>query len=228
MAPGVRSKKEMQEQLEQLYPRPPPPNQLSRLYNRWRKLCTRPVCYPTMAEEVHCVMQALRWHRLPSQPPSVVLDPCAGTCALVNELASWLTHLPLQFTSNDIHVGYPTTHHLDATLPSCWERLPQPDLIVSSPPFELLDIMLPEFVARARIATILHVPGDYLSNGPQHRRQLWRYLEGQRCTAMVEGLPRVHGRPMRRCAWLFVFSSPEWKDLLWRPPGDRWMLTQAA
>jgi hypothetical protein len=228
MSSAVRTRSELQHQLSSLYPHPIPAGQLSKLYNRWARMCARPVCYPTLEEEVYCLLDTIKWEKLPQRGElATLLDPCAGTGCLLAELWARLQHLRLRFIGNDLHPAFDATYHLDATLPSSWEVMPRPDAIVSSPPYELLDILFPEFIWRARVVAMLHVPGDYISNGPQHRRMLWAHLEREGLTATIEGLPRVAGRPMRRCAWLIIFKSAQLKERLWRPRTHRVVLTQA-
>ena len=178
------------------------------------------MCYPTVAQETACLADTIAWDRLQPLPDLVLLDPCSGTHGLTRSLYTCLPSLQLQIITNDIHPYHDATYHMDATDPTIWQHLPTVDIIACSPPFEILDITLPEFIQRARIVTILHVPGDYLSNGPSYRRKLWRHR-----TAIIEGLPRVAQRPMRRCIWLLVFSSARCKHFLWRPSTSRVLLT---
>jgi hypothetical protein len=226
MSATVRSKEELKNQMEDSYPEALPAGQLSRLYNRWKRLCAQPICYPTLPEEVYCLLDAIKWGNLPWGGRLTLLDPCAGTASITQTLHQELGTRRLRYLTNDIHPAYQTDYHLDATLPSSWEHLPAAEIVCCSPPYELLDILMPEFIKRTKIVAMLHVPGDYISNGPQYRRQLWQRLERQGRTATIEGLPRVAGRPMRRCAWILLFRSAMWKRLLWKPVGNRLVMAQ--
>lgn len=227
MTSQVRSKQELQEQMDSLYPQTVPSSQLSRLYNKWKKLSQRPICFPTLPEEVYSLVDSIDWQRLVEYGYGRLFDPCCGTSSLLDTMAQELPHLPLSFTSNDINMDFSASYHMDATLNSSWDRTPTMDVVCSSPPFELLDIILPLCIQHATVATALHVPGDFISNGPQYRRQLWQELEEQGRTVTIEGLPRVNGRPMRRCIWIIIFTSKQWKTALWMHKGDRFTTTSA-
>jgi hypothetical protein len=50
-----------------------------------------------------------------------------------------------------------TTVYLDVVVPEQFAQLPAGDLLCSSPPFELLDVLLPLFVEQASEVVALHV-----------------------------------------------------------------------
>lgn len=173
----------------------------------------------------------LNWKSLAQvAEPVTAVDPFSGYGTIPWALEHHAAQQGVQLTcvTNDIAAHQPAQFHLDALAPSFWEQLfpeEDPHIIVSSPPFELLDALAPDLVQRSRVLTALHVPGDYLTNGGQIRRCWWSELQRQGRTAIIQGLPPCPGRPVRRCVGLLVFNNAHYKRLLWQSTLDTVTLT---
>jgi hypothetical protein len=131
---------------------------------------------------------------------TVFYDPFAGSGTVVEVFAD----AGCKVVDNDVNPVFGCSTAVDALQPYTYDWL-APQVIVSSPPFELLDIAAPLMVAKAGVVACIHVPGHWLSN-PRAARQVWlQQLADQGRLHIIMGLPRaVVGR---RCAWVLVFSS---------------------
>lgn len=179
-----------------------------------------PLTFATTPEEVQPLSALINWERLLKlQPEPWIMDPCAAEGAILSTLKMELPAVARSavLLSNDINTGFPTDYHFDIITPDEWNVLPQhPDLLICSPPFNLLDAILPDLVLRAKICTMCHIPGDYIHNGPAYRRKWWAHLQSQGRTAEIRGLCRVKGRGTRRCSWLCIFATASLKQALWQ------------
>jgi hypothetical protein len=81
-----------------------------------------------------------------------VLECCSGEDAITNVLTSYPGYgdMRIRTWTNDLDPSRPAQTHLDATLPATWERLcPSPDRgnqpfwVVTNPPFEYADQIVP-------------------------------------------------------------------------------------
>jgi hypothetical protein len=123
--------------------------------------------------------------------------------------------------NNDINTAFPTSLHFDALQLEEWELAPPNiDIIIASPPFQLLDPFLGEFLMRASLFVCIHTPSDYIANGPTYRRSLWNWYQEAGLTAELRGLPRVKARNTRRCSWLIIFKISEFKKRFWQASVD--------
>ena len=191
----------------------------SRLHTEWLRATEDPLTFATTFEEVQPLSTLINWDavcNIISSP--VIMDPCAGEGAILSALRAEIPKVEERATtiSNDINTGFKTDYHFDIINPEDWSVvLPQVDVFICSPPFNLLDAILPDLVLRATTCTICHTPGDYLQNGPSYRRKWWAYLQSQGRTAELRGLCRVKGRGTRRCSWLCIFATAQLRDTLW-------------
>ena len=120
--------------------------------------------------------------------------------------------------TNDINPAMPTTHHLNALLHSTYAHLQEKErihVIVSSPYSVVLDLALPLAVLYAHHAVCCHVPGHYVTSGPEPRMTWLRQLQHQQRLIIIEGLPA--GPVARRCMWLCIFRTPELRSLMTKP-----------
>eukprot|EP00877_Chromochloris_zofingiensis_P006429 jgi/Chrzof1/2039/UNPLg00695.t1 len=139
-----------------------------------------------------------------------ILDPFSGNGAV----ATGLQHLNKHVITNDINQHWAADSHADALQPAFY-RQHQPQIIVSSPWFAVLDIAIPLAVHFASICVCMHVPGHYISNAHCARQQWLRALFIQDRVHVIMGLPR--GPSGRRCAWLIIFASAALKQRMLRP-----------
>ena len=179
-----------------------------------------PLTFATTQEEVQPLSALIHWDRLLWMVPRpCIMDPCAAEGAILSTLKQELPAVRSKATliSNDINTGFSTDYHFDIVTPDEWKVLQHPpDIFVCSPPFNLLDAILPDLVLRARICTLCHIPGDYIHHGPTYRRLWWTHLQSEGRTAEIRGLCRVKGRGTRRCSWLCIFATAAWKHALWQ------------
>lgn len=215
--------------MQDAYGYPMPTRMATRLHTLWLQAMFDPVTHPTVPEEVQPLGALLDWDRLLMLEPSpTMMDPCAGNGNILAALAEELPWLEQRgkLINNDINTEYDTHLHFDCMTEEDWIVAPQDvDVFICSPPFQLIDILLPLLVQRARICVALHVPADYISNGPAYRRMYWSYLQHEGRIAEIRGLCRVKDRPTRRCAWILVFASQELKEALWQSTVDSFTLS---
>jgi hypothetical protein len=197
----------------------------TKLHTLWLRAQLNPVNFQTEPEEVQPLGALINWERLLKYRPSpVFLDPCAGPKGAI--LAALSEEVPAlqkeaHMINNDINTSYPTQLHFDALNPVEWDVAPPNiDIIVTSPPFQLLDPFLGECLNRANLFTCIHCPADYVSNGPVFRRTLWSWLQQQDLTAAIRGLPRAKDRNTRRCSWIIIFKTPLLNWMLWQSTID--------
>lgn len=197
----------------------------TKLHTLWLRAQLHPVAFYTEPEEVQPLGALINWERLlKHQPSPVLLDPCAGpTGAILAALAEEVPCLQTRakLVNNDINTSYPTQLQFDALNPVEWDIAPTKiDIIIASPPFQLLDPFVGECLHRASLFTCIHCPADYVSNGPVFRRTLWSWLQQQDRTAEIRGLPRAKERNTRRCSWIIIFKSRLLKQQLWQSSID--------
>jgi hypothetical protein len=126
-------------------------------------------------------------------------DPFAGSGTIAQAFAS----AGFKVTQNDLNPFWEQPTMADALQPGNYMLSPQ--VIVTSPPFEVLDLAVPILAAKATVVACVHVPGHWLSN-PRAARQRWlQQLAVQQRLHIIMGLER--GPSHRRCAWILVFSS---------------------
>jgi hypothetical protein len=87
--------------------------------------------------------------------------------------------------------------HLDALQPA-FHRARRAQVIVTSPPFGVLDIAAPLLVLAATVVACIHVPGHWLSSATKPRQQwLWQLCQQNR-VHIIMGLERgPMGRKVR-------------------------------
>jgi hypothetical protein len=140
---------------------------------------------------------------------STFYDPFAGT-GIISKVMSTAGYQVLQ---NDINPRYGHALAADALQPFHYQVPTQ--VLISSPPFDLLDIAAPLLAEFAHVVACIHVPGHWISN-PRVARQHWlSQLAAQDRLHVIMGLPR--GPSHRKCAWVLVFSSAYMKNHLLRP-----------
>ena len=126
-------------------------------------------------------------------------DPFAGSGTIAQAFAS----AGFKVTQNDLNPFWEQPTMADALQPGNYMLSPQ--VIVTSPPFEVLDLAVPILAAKAAVVACVHVPGHWLSN-PRAARQRWlQQLAVQQRLHTIMGLER--GPSHRRCAWILIFSS---------------------
>jgi hypothetical protein len=104
---------------------------------------------------------------------------------------------------NDMNPFWGAATAADALQPGSY-LLPY-QILVTSPPFEVLDLAVPLLAAKAGVAACVHVPGHWLSN-PRAARQQWlQQMAAAGRLHIIMGLER--GPSHRRCAWVVIFSS---------------------
>jgi len=158
------------------------------------------------AGEVHPLLAAVDFSGCSS-----FFDPFSGsgTISQVFQAAGYTV------TNNDLNPFWGAATAADALQPNCY-LLPF-QVLVTSPPFDLLDIAVPLLAAKAAVAACVHVPGHWLAN-PRAARQQWlsRMAAAGR-VHIIMGLER--GPSHKRCAWLLIFATTSLKQQLMLPGG---------
>ena len=133
-------------------------------------------------------------------------DPFAGSGTISQVFGS----AGYTVINNDLNPFWGAATSADALQPGNY-LLPF-QIIVTSPPFELLDLAVPLLALRAVIAACVHVPGHWLSN-PRAARQAWlSHIASAGRMHVIMGLER--GPSHKRCAWLIIFASARLKQQL--------------
>lgn len=194
---------------------PPSDSYITTVWNHYKQLSKRPVTLPTMSSEVDCLLHALKPSRIGDH--LVVLDPFCGTCSITNTVIDRLGLSRSSVITRDIKNGF------DALNPCSWNKEAQYDksatCIITSPPWELMDYVVPDLVRRAAIVAV-HVASDYAVNYTAHRQQFISGMEAKGLVTRVTGLPKVDKR--RRAMWLVMFKSTTVKSLCWTGIGDNY------
>ena len=139
---------------------------------------------------------------------SMFFDPFSGsgTISSVFETAGY------QVLNNDLNPYWGTPTTADGLQPGNY-LLPY-QIIVTSPPFGLLDLAVPLLASKVAVAACVHVPGHWLSN-PRAARQQWlSRMAAARRLHIIMGLER--GPSHKRCAWLVIFANPSLQQELMR------------
>jgi hypothetical protein len=147
---------------------------------------------PTDPAEVTALLEALDFTGCSS-----FLDPFAGS----GTIASVFGTQGYQVTQNDIDPFWRHATRADALQPLFYNYQP-PQVVVTSPPFELLDIALPLLAEKAKLLACVHVPGHWLTNARVPRQHWIAQLQAQGRLLVLLGLPR--GPTHQRCLWVVV------------------------
>ena len=157
---------------------------------------------PTAPEEVQVLLRALDFSGC-----SVFYDPFAGS----GTIAEQFRVQGYTVVQNDISSYWQHPTAVDALQPYTYDWV-VPQVIVSSPPFDALDIAAPLMAVKAGAVACIHVPGHWLSS-PRVARQRWLQqlaMEGR--LHIIMGLPR--GAAGRKCAWVLVFAARSIREQL--------------
>jgi hypothetical protein len=216
----MMSKVEFWNRLNELFGYEVPIKRSTRLRTYWLRALEDPVTFSTSEAELEPLTVLINWSRVTKlRRYPVLLDPCAGTCAIMSFLKDSIPELQQAYIyNNDVNSELPVELSFDCVSAQGPAHI---DVIVTSLPFEIIDVIAPELVQRASILTALHVPGDWITNGPKYRRLWHSWLsleEGRVCE--IRGLERVKGRPTRRCSWVIIFATKELKEYLWQATID--------
>ena len=148
----------------------------------------------------------------------VAFDPFVGTGAVP---ACFNKHqVPLDWVTNDIDPITTADFHLDAVNAGNWREFPLADCIVSSPPWELLDIVVPLCAQQAAWFSAIHTQGDFISSAPIYRQKWLQKLAAEGRLSTVQGLARPKTRNLRSGIWLIIFRDRHAKQLFWQPPAE--------
>jgi hypothetical protein len=167
-----------------------------------------PQCVTMNIDEVMCLVQAIDFSAVQK-----VCDPFAGTCTIQRALRT----IGVNTITNDINQSFPTDEHLDAFQPAFYANQ-HLDLIVTSPPFSFLDLVIPLMFHYTTRLLCVHIPGHYLTDAPPYRQQFLSLLHSKGLLHVQIGLPR--GPVGRKCLWLIMFKDIKSKLELCKPLGS--------
>lgn len=138
------------------------------------------------------------------------LDPFSGS----GSIASFFADMGYFVRQNDLDPGWLNVHsHADALQPVFYQSNPC-QVIVTSPPFGILDVAVPLLALAASAVACIHVPGHYISSATKPRQQWLQHLCKQDRLHVILGLER--GPIGRKCAFLLVFATAAIKKQLLR------------
>jgi hypothetical protein len=147
---------------------------------------------PTAVAEVEALLEAVDFSGCSS-----FMDPFAGA----GTIATVLQRQGFHVVQNDIDPRWQHATRADALQPFFYDYAAV-QVIITSPPFEFLDLAAPLMAEKAQVALCLHVPGHWLTN-PRVPRQHWLSgLQDQGRLKVLLGLPR--GPMHQRCAWVVI------------------------
>jgi hypothetical protein len=217
---NVYDKAQFHHRLSWLFGYPVSQKRASRLYTHWQEVITDPTTFVTMPAEISPLADYIDWKQLTTWVKNpVIMDPCAGEGTIPLYLKESVPSLVNSaMYTNDVSPCKLTDFHWDCVSPCSWENLPSNlDIIITSPPYEINDVIIGDLVLRSNWFTALHVQGDYISNGPSYRRSWYHWLETVEGRAVeIRGLPRIPTRATRRCSWIIVFRTSHIKEVLWK------------
>jgi hypothetical protein len=213
--PAVGS--EIAQQLQKCYGTHIRPHRLTLLSNKHQELLRHPTRFCTEDAELSALLGAIQWH---VRPPRlfVAFDPFVGTG---NIRTFFDKHrVPLSWVTNDADTQVAADFNLDAVSASNWTCFPLADFIICSPPWELLDVVLPVCAEQAMWFSAIHTQGDFISSAPVCRQTYLRMLaeQGRLCT--IQGLPRAKSRNLRNGIWLLIFKDTYAKNMFWHPNAE--------
>jgi hypothetical protein len=179
------------------------------LQTRDNTVVSTPACIATGLAELKPLMEVVDFSEA-----TMVLDPCSGTGAV----SMALKQVPLQVITNDINPQHVADNHEDALQPAFYKRLlavTTIDVVVVSPWFAHLDLMIPMLMRVARLCVCVHIPGHYFTNAIKTRYQFFEPLVAADRTHFIWGLPR--GPMGLRCAWMVIFRTSSMKHRMLKP-----------
>lgn len=169
------------------------------LLNKHVQECATPKCHPTDEKEVSILFESIELSGLG-------YDPCAGTGTLARK-AFELNPMVLGIHTRDVDEQHKVDSYGDSLtteVPPCTKSL---DFIIMSPPFRTADLWH-AWAKETNVDVIIsHVSGDYFSNNYDARKAFYAPYLNNNLIHMVEGLPLVKGRPMRRCCFIVLFKN---------------------
>ena len=137
--------------------------------------------YPTPAKATHVLFDHVPFIK------GVIFEPCSGDGAIASVIEE---RLQRTIVTNDIDIRSQADFHLDAAIASSWEKFPQPDWIVTNPPFnEALPILRNSFEkATVGVAFLLRL--SFLE--PTRKRAAWlRFIQQYQMMELIFGQPRI-------------------------------------
>jgi hypothetical protein len=103
--------------------------------------------------------------------------------------------------------------HEDALQPAFYQAHPS-QVIVTSPPFAVLDIAAPLLALAAAAVACIHVPGHYITSATEARQRWLQQLFNQGRLHLLMGLER--GPMGRKCAFLVIYATADIKKQMLR------------
>jgi hypothetical protein len=183
----------------------------TRLSNLRKAHLQHPTCDPTCPKEVGLLLKAVKLSGL-------AFEPCAGTGSLSDTVKA-LSNGELQVHTQDAdsrHAGLRAYgDSLSLTLREVY------NIIIFSPPFVLGDMFLAWALAQLSASIIvMHISGDYWTNAPAYRHAFLAPFEQDNRMLIVNALPLVQNRKMRRCMFLVLFRDHATRDTTLIPGGS--------
>ena len=134
----------------------------------------------TVREEVSPLLQVVDLHGC-----GEILDPFSGWGAIKQCLREegW------EVKQNDLNPIWQAELQEDAAQPSFY-RKHCVDAVITSPPFALLDLVVPLLAAAVRVVACVHVPGLWVTSAPAARQAWLTSLAAAGRLHLVVGLPR--------------------------------------
>ena len=118
--------------------------------------------------------------------------------------------------SNDANPEHGAQFAEDAGQVWFWRKLVQrvgsKPGVVTSPWFELLDLVIPLMVRERPEVVCIHVPYGYVTAAPEARHKYLRGLAEDGRLFLLAGLERY--ATLRSCAWLCVFKDWQTRDMM--------------
>ena len=152
---------------------------------------------PTVVAEVEALLSQVDFSFC-----SKFLDPFAGT----GVIGRCFSRVGYSVISNDLCQKWEVDSHQDALQPAFYEQQAA-EAIITSPPFDQADLVVPLLAEMAAMVAVVHVSGSWISS-PTAARQRWlQSLAARGRVQVLLGLPR--GPAGRRCAWVLIFKSSQ-------------------
>ena len=147
------------------------------------------------------------------------MDPFAGSGAI----AAFFAAMGFSVLQNDWDERWSQVQLRSDALQPAFYRAHPAQVIVTSPPFAVLDIAAPLVAAAAAVLACIHVPGHWFASATRPRQQWLHDLQQQGRLHILMGLER--GPLGRKCAFLLVFATADMKRQMLRTADSSDMLT---
>ena len=162
-----------------------------------------PMFIPTSEVEVQAIVPYLNAEMLNTKRG---LDPCCGVSTIINVLGA---NQIVSIEGNDINPHLKDVTSFDALRPVVYQTIwrDKYDFSITSPPFDMLDIIVPMLVATFEFS-LIHLPATYVTDGCNQRHRWLAVLAQQKRLKALNVTYARNDVLGRYCIWM-AFAKTE-------------------